>query len=167
MDEIQVQSLVKQCALGLFDLACAVSGHPQWDLTLPVGVIDARQRKPRLIATAVGTINSVVRASPTIGHPLMRQFFDHFETSGLDDALHAMRTGPDASAFADIWEAYQDERRQGEQAMWSLEDSTDFVLHSREAHADHEVSCVAILTGDPHRILTFSVPIAFLTRAEN
>ena len=48
--------------------------------------------------------------------------------------------------------------------MWSIEDATAFVVQSREAHADHEVACVAILPGDPHRIITFSVPIAFLTR---
>ena len=51
--------------------------------------------------------------------------------------------------------------------MWSIEDATDFVLKSREAHADREVACLAILPGDPHKILTFSIPIAFLTKPDN
>lgn len=164
MDQQRVQSLVRQCALGLFDLACAVSGHPHWDLSLPVGVIDARRPKPRLMVSAVGTINSMVKASPTIGHPLMQEFFHRFDQIGLDEALEEARSGQNAAAFEEIWQAYQDERRQGEQPMWSIEDATDFVLKSREAHADREVACLAILPGDPHRILTFSVPIAFLTR---
>ena len=106
----------------------------------------------------------MVKASPTIGHPLMQEFFHRFDQIGLDEALEEARSGQNAAAFEEIWQAYQDERRQGEQPMWSIEDATDFVLKSREAHADREVACLAILPGDPHRILTFSVPIAFLTR---
>ena len=49
--------------MGLFDLACKVSGCSTWDLTLPVGVIDA-DKQPKLTVTAVGTINSVVRPPP-------------------------------------------------------------------------------------------------------
>ena len=71
MDRKRIQELVKQCSTGLFDLACAVSGHPDWDLNLPVGVIDARHDKPRLTVTPVGTINSVLRASATIGTCLL------------------------------------------------------------------------------------------------
>ena len=37
-------------------------------------------------------------------------------------------------------------------------------MQTRDAHSDHEVACVAILPGDPHEIVTFSVPIAFLTQ---
>ena len=166
MDQQRVQSLVQQCALGLFDLACAVSGHPHWDLSLPVGVIDARRAKPRLMVSAVGTINSMVRASPTIGHPLMQRFFQRFDEIGLDAALEEAHSGQDADAFMEIWQAYRDERRQEEQPMWSIEDATDFVLKSREAHADREVACLAIFPGDPHKILTFSIPIAFLTRPD-
>ena len=166
MDQQRIQSLVKQCALGLFDLACAVSGHRQWNLSVPVGVIDARRTTPRLMVTAIGTINSVVKASATIGHPLMQRFFQRFEQVGLDQALSDACSGPDGDAFAEIWQAYQDERREGDQAMWSIEDATAFVLKCREAHQDREVACLAILDGDPHRILTFSVPIAFLTKPD-
>ncbi|MAV11266.1 MAG: hypothetical protein CMN96_07455 [Synechococcus sp. MED850] len=163
MDQTEIQTLVRQCALGLFDLACAVSGHPEWDLSLPVGVIDARRTKPKLMVTAVGTINSMVKASSTIGHPLMKRFFERFSALGLDEALREARQQDHSGAFEEIWLTYREERRSGEQAMWSIEDATAFVLQSKEAHTDREISCVAILPGDPHRILTFSVPIAFLT----
>lgn len=165
MDRQTIQSLVKQCGLGLFDLACAVSGHPVWDLSLPVGVIDARRSKPKLLVTAIGTINSTLRASATIGHPLMKQFFEAFEELGFDKALDTLRSGETAETFAEIWEAYREERKDGDPPMWSIEDATDFVVQTREAHSDHEVSLVAILPGKPHRIVTFSVPIAFLTKS--
>ena len=166
IEKRHIQELVKQCATGLFDLACAVSGHPAWDLNLPVGVIDARHDKARLTVTAVGTINSVLRASPTIGTPLMQRFFARYNSVGLEQAQREFRNGPDADAFDELWETYRDERRSGGQAMWSVEDATRFVMHSRQSHNDHEVACVAILPGDPHAICTFSVPIRFLTRTD-
>ena len=163
MEKRAIQDLVKQCAGGLFDLACAVSGHADWDLNLPVGVIDARYGKPRLTVTAVGTINSVLKASAVIGTPLMRRFFDRFSTVGVEQAREEFSTGDDAEAFGETWETYLEERRSGGQAMWSVEDATAFVMHSRISHRDREVACVAILPGDPHAICTFSVPIQFLT----
>ena len=163
MGQAPIQALVKQCAAGLFDLACAVSGRPEWDLGLPVGVSDARHHKPRLIVTPIGTINSVLRASATIGTPLMRRFFERLRYVGLEQAQPELLSGADAEAFAELWNAYREERQSGGQAMWSIEDATAFVMHSRCSHSDHEVSCVAILPGDPHAIVTFSVPIRFLT----
>ena len=80
-----------------------------------------------------------------------------------EEALTEMKQGAQAEAFNEVWEAYREERRNGEAPMWSVEDATAFVLKSKEAHADREVACVAILPGEPHRIVTFSVPIAFLT----
>ena len=94
----------------------------------------------------------------------MRRFFERMEAVGLDQAMNESIGGADADAFAEIWQAYKDERSHGDAPMWSIEDATDFVLKSREAHADREVACVAIFPGDPHAIVTFSVPIAFLTR---
>ena len=163
MEKQLIQALIKKCALGLFDLACAVSGKSSWDLSLPIGVIDARRDAPKLVVTSVGTINSTLRASATIGHPLMLQFFARFEEAGVEEALTEMKQGAQAEAFNEVWEAYRDERRNGEAPMWSVEDATAFVLKSKEAHTDREVACVAILSGEPHRIITFSVPIAFLT----
>ena len=164
MDRQTIQNLIKQCSVGLFDLACAVSGHPTWDLNLPVGVIDARRAKPKLIVTAIGTINSTLKASSTIAHPLMVRLFERFEDVGLEQALSEMKSGEEGEAFVEVWQSYRDERRSGDAPMWSIEDATAFVMQSREAHADREVACVAILPGEPHRILTFSVPISFLTR---
>ena len=163
MERELIQALIKKCALGLFDLACAVSGKACWDLSLPIGVIDARRDAPKLVVTSVGTINSTLRASATIGNPLMQQFFARFEQVGVEQALADMKQGNDAGVFNEVWEAYREERRNGEAPMWSVEDATAFVLKSKEAHADREVACVAILPGEPHRIVTFSVPIAFLT----
>ena len=163
MEKQLIQALIKKCALGLFDLACAVSGKSSWDLSLPIGVIDARRDAPKLVVTSVGTINSTLRASATIGHPLMLQFFARFEEAGVEEALTEMKQGAQAEAFNEVWEAYREERRNGEAPMWSVEESTAFVLKSKEAHADREVACVAILQGEPHRIVTFSIPIAFLT----
>ena len=165
MQTQQIQQLVKQCSMGLFDLACSVSGHSTWDLDLPVGVIDARRDNPKLMVTAVGTINSMVRASSTIGHPLMRQFFERMEAVGMDKALEESIGGEEADAFAEIWQAYKQERFENGAPMWSIEDATAFVLQSKEAHQDREVACIAIFPGEPHSIVTFSVPIAFLTHA--
>ena len=36
MEKEPIQKLIKQCSMGLFDLACKVSGCSTWDLTLPV-----------------------------------------------------------------------------------------------------------------------------------
>ena len=101
MDRETIQSLIKQCSLGLFDLACAVSGHPSWDLNLPVGVIDARRSKPKLMVSAIGTINSTLKASSTIAHPLMVRLFERFEDVGLEQALTEMKSGEDGEAFCD------------------------------------------------------------------
>ena len=134
MEKRAIQDLVKRCAGGLFDLACAVSGRSDWDLNLPVGVIDARFGTPRLTVTAVGTINSVLKASAVIGTPLMRRFFDRFSTVGLEQAHEEFSSGEDAEAFGELWETYLDERRSGGQAMWSVEDATAFVMHNRAGH---------------------------------
>ena len=165
MQKQQIQQLIKQCSMGLFDLACSVSGHSNWDLNLPVGVIDARRDRPKLMVTAVGTINSIVRASATIGHPLMRRFFTRMESVGLEKALEESIGGEEADAFAEVWQAYKQERFENGAPMWSIEDATAFVLQSKEAHQDREVACIAIFPGEPHSIVTFTVPIAFLTHA--
>lgn len=165
MQKQQIQQLIKQCSMGLFDLACSVSGHSNWDLNLPVGVIDARRDRPKLMVTAVGTINSIVRASATIGHPLMRRFFARMESVGLEKALEESIGGEEADAFAEVWQAYKQERFENGAPMWSIEDATAFVLQSKEAHQDREVACIAIFPGEPHSIVTFTVPIAFLTHA--
>lgn len=163
MDQTPIKALVKHCAAGLFDLACAVSGHPEWDLSLPVGVIDARHKKPRLTVTPIGTINTVLRASTTTGRPLMRRFFERMKSIGLEQALTELRRSTDEETFAALWEAYREEQLSGNPAMWSIEEATAFVVNSRSCHRDQAISCVAILPGDPHEIVTFSVPIRFLT----
>ena len=163
MEKRRIQALVKECAAELFELTCQVSAYRDWDLNLPVAVIDARQSKAKLIVTSVGTINSVLRSSSTIGNPLMKRFFERFSSVGLEQARQEFNQGDQAEAFAELWETYLEERRSGGQPMWSVEDSTAFVMQSRSSHRDREVACVAVLCGDPHAIVTFSVPIRFLT----
>ena len=165
MEKEPIQKLIKQCSMGLFDLACKVSGCSSWDLTLPVGVIDARRKRPKLTVTAVGTINSVVRASSTIGHPLMQRLFERMESVGPEQALEEANNCDEAETFGEIWQAYTLERSENGAPMWSIEDATAFVLQTKDAHRDREVACLAILPGEPHAIVTFSVPIAFLTSA--
>ena len=81
--------------------------HPSWDLNLPVGVIDARRSKPKLMVSAIGTINSTLKASSTIAHPLMVRLFERFEDVGLEQALTEMKRGEDGEAFCEVWEASQ------------------------------------------------------------
>ena len=164
MELQQVQTLVRQCALGLFDLACSVSGHPHWDLSLPVGVIDARKHPPKLLVTPIGTINSIVKASATLGHPLIQRFYERAAIVGFELSLTEAISGPDSDSFAEIWQAYKEERLQSGQALWSIEDATSFVLRSKQAHAKHDVALVAILPGEPLVVVTLNVPIAFLTQ---
>ena len=165
MDLQLVQTLVQKCAMGLFDLACNVSGHPQWDLSLPVGVIDARKQPPKLLVTPVGTINSIVKASSTLGHPLIQRVYQRASVIGFHHALTESISRPDSNAFAEIWQAYKEERCHSRQALWSIEDATSFVLESKAAHARRDVALVASLAGEPLDIVTLSVPIAFLTQA--
>ena len=66
MESQRVQSLIKQCGLGSLTWR-QVSALTTWDLNLPVGVIDARRTTPETDCHRHRTINSVVRASATIG----------------------------------------------------------------------------------------------------
>ena len=80
-------------------------------------MIDARRSKPKLMVSAIGTINSTLKASSTIAHPLMVRLFERFEHVGLEQALTEMKRGEDGEAFCEVWQAYRDERRCGDAPM--------------------------------------------------
>ena len=110
----RVQQLCEDHAEDLRSLAINVAEHRQWDLTLPVAVIDARSDRRRFHVTAVGTIGNLVRVSTTIDHPLMQQLFELIQTRSDDSALHLMLSNADyGEEFAATFEMYREERSGG------------------------------------------------------
>ncbi len=157
----RVQQLCEDHDADLRSLAFKVSEHRQWDLTLPVAVIDARSDRRRFHVTAVGTIGNVVRVSTTIDHPLMQQLFDLVQTRSDDSALELMfNNAENSEEFAAVFEMYREERRGGS-PLWSASDAASFVVKSKEAFDDHELAIVALLAGDPHDVVTFGIPLDY------
>lgn len=157
----RVQQLCEEHDADLRSLALKVSEHRQWDLTLPVAVIDARSDRRRFHVTAVGTIGNVVRVSTTIDHPLMQQLFDLVQTRGDDSALELMfNSAENSEEFAAVFEMYREERRGGS-PLWSASDAASFVVKSKEAFDDHELAIMALLAGDPHHVVTFGIPLDY------
>ena len=110
----RVQQLCEDHAGDLRALAITVGDHQQWDLTLPIAVIDARSERRRFHVSAVGTIGNVVRVSTTIDHPLMQQLFELIQTGSDQSALAQMRNDADhGEEFSAVFEMYQEERRGG------------------------------------------------------
>ena len=157
----RVQQLCEDHAGGLRRLAADVAEHRQWDLTLPVAVIDARTDRRRFHVTAVGTIGNVVRVSTTIDHPLMQQLFELIQTRSDDSALELMHSNADhGQEFAAVFEMYREERSAGA-PLWSASDAASFVVKSREAFDDRELAIVALLPSDPHDVVTFGIPLRY------
>ena len=157
----RVHQLCEDHDADLRSLALKVSEHQQWDLTLPVAVIDARSDRRRFHVTAVGTIGNVVRVSTTIDHPLMQQLFDLVQTRGDDSALELMfNSAENSEEFGAVFEMYREERRGGS-PLWSASDAASFVVKSKEAFDDRELAIVALLAGDPHHVVTFGIPLDY------
>ena len=157
----RVQQLCEDHAGDLHGLAVTVGQHQQWDLTLPVAVIDARSDRRRFHVSAVGTIGNVVRVSTTIDHPLMQQLFELIQTRSDQSALEQMHNDADHGAeFAAVFEMYQEERKGGS-PLWSASDAASFVVKSKEAFDDRELAIVALLPGDPHDLVTFGIPLSY------
>ena len=157
----QVQQLCEDHAEALQQLARDVAKRTQWDLNLPVAVIDARTKRRSFHVTGVGSVGNVVRVSTTIDHPLMQQLFGLVQSSSDDAAVDTMRNDPDiGEEFATIFEMYRDERRGGA-PLWSATDAASFVVKSKEAYDDRELAIVALLPGDPHAVVTFGVPLSY------
>ena len=157
----RVQQLCEDHAGDLRALAITVGDHQQWDLTLPIAVIDARSERRRFHVSAVGTIGNVVRVSTTIDHPLMQQLFELIQTRSDQSALAQMRNDADhGEEFSAVFEMYQEERRGGA-PLWSASDAASFVVKSKEAFDDRELAIVALLPGDPHDLVTFGVPLCY------
>ena len=129
----RVQQLCEDHAEDLRSLAIDLGGHRQWDLSLPVAVIDARTERRRFHISVVGTIGNVVRVSTTIDHPLMQQLFELIQTRSDDSALELMLSNADyGDEFAAVFEMYREERRSGA-PLWSASDAASFVVKSKEA----------------------------------
>lgn len=157
----RVQQLCEDHAEDLRRLALNVGEHHQWDLTLPVAVIDARGDRRRFHVTAVGTIGNVVRVSTTIDHPLMQQLFELIQTRSDDSALKLMLgNADDGEEFAAVFETYREERSGGA-PLWSASDAASFVVKSKEAFDDRELAIVALLPSDPHDVVTFGIPLRY------
>ena len=157
----RVQQLCEDHAGDLHGLAFTVGQHQQWDLTLPVAVIDARSDRRRFHVSAVGTIGNVVRVSTTIDHPLMQQLFKLIQTRSDDSALDLMLSDADyGEEFAAIFEMYREERSGGA-PLWSASDAASFVVKSKQAFDDRELAIVALLPSDPHDVVTFGIPLRY------
>ena len=101
----RVQQLSEDHAEDLRSLAIDLGEHRQWDLSLPVAVIDARSERRRFHISAVGTIGNVVRVSTTIDHPLMQKLFELIQTRSDDSALELMLSNADyGDEFAAVFE---------------------------------------------------------------
>lgn len=157
----RVQRLCEDHAEDLGSLAVNIGGHRQWDLDLPVAVIDARSQRRRFHISAVGTIGNVVRVSTTIDHPLMQQLFELTQTRSDESALEQMLSHADnGKEFAAVFEMYREERRSGA-PLWSASDAASFVVKSKQAFDDRELAVVALLPGDPHEVVTFGIPLGY------
>ena len=157
----RVQQLCEDHAGDLRALAISVGGHQQWDLTLPIAVIDARSERRRFHVSAVGTIGNVVRVSTTIDHPLMQQLFELIQNRSDQSALELMLSNANyGEEFAGLFEIYREEHSGGA-PLWSASDAASFVVKSKEAFDDRELAVVALLPSDPHDVVTFGIPLRY------
>ena len=161
----RIQALLQELRQPLSAVAAAMEAQAGWDLSLPVAVIDARRRPAQLIESRVGTINSVLKVSMSISAPALQRFFELLGRLDFQAAFEICAADPDSGeAFVEAFEAYRQERAEQGKAMWSLEDSTAFVLKSRECFADHELPLVALLPAEAEEgaaIFTFGVPLSY------
>ena len=165
----RIQGLLKQLRQPLAAIAAEMEQHSSWDLSLPVAVIDARREPAQLIPSQIGTINSVLKVSVSIADPLLQRFFSLLESLDLEQAFEiCAQDHHSGEAFVEAFEAYRQERQEQGRAMWSLEDSTAFVIKSRDCFADQELPLVAVLPADAEEgaaIFTFGVPLSYFRHA--
>lgn len=116
-----------------------------WSLSCPSIVIDGRKTDSQATPITVGTINSVLTTSQEADNPVIRQWMALITDVGVDGAFEAMLYGADGEEFARAHEALRVERQERGVAIWTMEDSTAFVMRSKEAFERQEMSCVALL----------------------
>lgn len=166
----RIQELLVAFRSELHATAAAVQCADHWDLSLPVAVIDARAANPCLIRSSIGTINSILKVSLTIAAPALQPFFARLSNSSFEEAFEQFASDPlSGPEFVQAFEAYRQERAEKGQAMWSLEDSTAFVIKTRDCFQDQELPLVALLPGDGEEgasLFTFGVPLAFFCERE-
>ncbi len=151
----------------LLDLGQQVQRREEWDLNLPVAVVDARKTKSKGSATRfhvspIGTIGNVLRVSTTCDHPLMKQLFELYQDRGDEEALNYMMNSDDAEEFSDLFSEYQKERKSG-QLTWGAADASAFVLKSKECFDDREIAVAILHTGSSGQseLTTCGVPFSF------
>lgn len=158
IDQDAVQRLCVQHEDQLRALAQQVSKRLSWDLSLPVGVIDARTGSHKFHTVGAGGVGNVVRMSTAIDHPLMKRLFDLIPDRGDEAAVEELINDEEVGEeFAQVFSDYQKERK-GKAPLWGSDDATAFVTKSRTAFEDDELAVVALLPGSPHKILTFGIP---------
>ena len=163
--EKQVQSLCDEHREALKGVAELVSAQGQWDLSLPVAVIDARSRPHQIHQTAAGSIGNVLRISVHVDHPLMRELFVRYEDMGAESAIeHMINFHEEAEEFSQLFSMFQEERRGSAKPMWSADDAAKFVKKSRDAFADREIAVAALLPGEAYELMTWGIPVDFYSR---
>ena len=133
-----------------------------WSLDIPTVVLDGRTTDTKAISVTVGTINSALTVSHGADHPLIRQWMELIPDRGAEAAIEEMLNNDEIGAeFAEAYEELRTERKERGTAIWTIADSTDFVMRSKDAFDRREISCVAIMPpelGDEeasHRCATF------------
>lgn len=160
--ERQVQDLCNEHKASLKGLAELVKDQGQWDLSLPVAVIDARERPHQFHLVAVGSIGNVLKISTYGSHRLMVQLYELYQDRGAEGALEWMlNESPDAEEFSEVFAIHQQERNEGGKPMWSSDDAAKFCKKSRDAFADKEIAVAALLPGEPYELMTFGIPTSF------
>ena len=117
-----------------------------WSLNSVCLVIDAR-RQTRVIQTTIGGVNGVITVSSASDHPLVQRWLALVSEMGDKPALDVMMNGDDGEEFCDAFEALKEERKERGQCLWTMTDCSEFVLRSKDAHAQGELSCIAVLPG--------------------
>ena len=160
--ERQVQDLCDEHKASLKGLVELVGAQKQWDLSLPVAVIDARSRPHQFHLVAVGSIGNVLRISVHVDHPLMRELFVRYEDMGAESAIeHMINFHEEAEEFSQLFSMFQEERRGSAKPMWSADDAAKFVqrplgahytrFHANTGHRCREIHNVPFVTNGSNR----------------
>ncbi len=160
MDDLdRIQLLIQMVRPQLNAVARAVKDAEVWSMSLPVAVIDARQKPVVLTRVAVGSVGNVLPISTTVDHPLIQKLYGVYDDSGAEAAIEEILNGEDGEAFNEIFDAHQEERAAGP-LLWGASDAASFVSKSRECFNDGEIAVAAVVPShSSHELLTFGVPL--------
>ena len=155
----RIQHLIKMVRPQLIEVAKAVRDADAWSMSLPVAVIDARQKPALLTTVGVGSVGNVLPISTTVDHPLIQKLYRLYDDSGAEAAIDEIIHGQEGDAFAEIFDAHQEERAAGP-LIWGAGDAAQFVTKSRDCFHDGEVAVAAVMPlNTAHELITFGVPL--------